>query len=219
MRARHRGGPRSHYRLALNWHRHFSKVWYYQKIRQRIPRSNASDRRWPRKPISPRQKVSRKPCWPSKGVLPERWTVADNTKGAAFSAALDEALSATQILRCEAERLSGQIDFERPEVVRATAIAFENQVDEARPVLDRFVQMLRDARHHTLESAYRELIGEPEHEAVAARMRDLIREYQETQAIIAMAGRRLNEALGRIDKSPWLSRQESVPQPRCSTEA
>lgn len=125
-----------------------------------------------------------------------------------FGQALDDALNATHAIRNQVAALSASIMADSPDVVRSSALAFEGRIEEARPIFDRLLIILRDAKHHTLESAYQALVADPGRQAEAERMRILIREYQQIRAIIAMSDRRINDALLGLSKSPWSAANE-----------
>jgi len=134
--------------------------------------------------------------------------VSDSAAGLEFARTLDEALTAAQSLRGQAESLSSSILVDKPETVREAALAFEGRVEETRPIFNRLLNVLRHAHHHTLESAYQALVGDPARQADAERMRQFIREYQKTRAIITMSERRINDALRGIERNPWIEARE-----------
>lgn len=146
--------------------------------------------------------------------LRESWTVADAHRGnlergyvdadsptpdaadaAAFDAALTAALDTARTLRRDAETLSNSIESDAPEGIRRSSQRFENATAQARSVFDRLRVILREANHHTLESAYAALVAQPGRSEEANQMRSLITEFRRTRAIIARSGQRLDDAL------------------------
>lgn len=115
-----------------------------------------------------------------------------------FAAALREALDSVRGLRGEAERLSASLESERPATIRTTSRSFESSAESARSVFERLLGVLRDANHHTLESAYHALVEAPGREEEAARMQELIHEYKRTRAIISKSERQISDALLEI---------------------
>jgi methyl-accepting chemotaxis protein len=119
-----------------------------------------------------------------------------------FSQILDDALAAAQSLRQGAEALSENIDT-TPQKLLDQSRTFENHLTQIKPAMDRLVDVLKNAHHHTLESAYRAMMADEAQISEAQKIRKIINEYHQVKAVIASSERRINEALLGVEASPW----------------
>lgn len=129
--------------------------------------------------------------------------MTDPADAAEFAATLEVALGAAQSLRREAETLSASIAAGPPATVRAASLAFEARTEATRTIFERLRDVLRDANHHTLESAYQALTERPERQAEAAQLKELIREYKLSRAVIARSERQINDVLLELSENRW----------------
>jgi hypothetical protein len=82
-----------------------------------------------------------------------------------------------------------------------SARSLETRVLEAFPYLDNLLLAIRKARHHTIESAYREIVGKPGRENDAEKLRLLIGEVAEIQTIISAANQNVANVLKLLSNS------------------
>ncbi len=137
-----------------------------------------------------------------------------------FSHLLDEALGRSGDLIREADALAASISSAPPQALYAAATEFENAVQEARPVLDRLVEVLRNARHHTLESAWLALAGQPDRQEDARKLREIITEYHRVRAVLAMSGRQIEDTMRGLQRTEWATtRTETVSTSTISLKA
>ncbi len=122
-----------------------------------------------------------------------------------FSRVLDEALNAVLTVKSAASDLAARaISADRAELFQS-ARSLESRVLEATPYLDNLLLVVRRAKHHTIESAYREILGKPGRENDAEKLRLIMGEVSEIQTIISVANQNVTSFLKLLSSSMRLA--------------
>ena len=122
-----------------------------------------------------------------------------------FSRVLDEALNAVMTVKSAASDLATRaISADRAELFQS-ARSLESRVLEATPYLDNLLLVVRRAKHHTIESAYREILGKPGRESDAEKLRLIMGEVSEIQTIINAANQNVTSFLKLLSSSTRLA--------------
>lgn len=125
----------------------------------------------------------------------------------AFSRILEEALDATKLLKENAQKLSSDLTHAPPQTIFRAAVDLDLTVQQVRPILDRITSIILLANHHTIESAYRSLLGRPERAVDAERLKQLMIEYHQTRAIVASSSRAIEDAMSLFRRGVWVDHQ------------
>ena len=125
----------------------------------------------------------------------------------AFSKILEEALDATKLLRANAQQLSADLTHSPPQTIFRAALDLDHTVQQVRPILDRITSIILRANHHTIESAYRSLLGRPDRAVDAERLKQLMIEYHQTRAIVASSSRAIEDAMSVFRRGVWVDHQ------------
>lgn len=125
------------------------------------------------------------------------------TGSESFTKLLDDALKRSSELLKGADTLAARVSSAPPQELYAAATELENAVQEARPVLDRLVEVLRNAKHHTLESAWHTLARQPDRQEDAKKLREIITEYHRVRAVLAMSGRQIEDTMRGLQRTEW----------------
>src|ERR1700739_4633356 len=75
----------------------------------------------------------------------------------AFSRLLDDALNDATSIRAQAEALAADVLVAPPHKIYESAIELEARTHDGHVAMGRLVAIVKNAHHHTLESAYRML--------------------------------------------------------------
>lgn len=127
--------------------------------------------------------------------------------GRAFSRILEEALDATKLLKETAQQLSADLTRSPPDTIFRSAVELDLTVQHVRPILDRITSIILRANHHTIESAYRSLLGRPDRAVDAERLKQLMIEYHQTRAIVASSSRAIEDAMSLFRRGVWVDHQ------------
>jgi hypothetical protein len=125
-----------------------------------------------------------------------------DVSGDAFSRALDEALGDAVTMRRSVDTLSSNILHGSPQLIYESAVELENQTNDTRGAVGRLVAILREANHHTLESAYRAMAAAQRH-TEAEKLRQLEDEYKRIQATMAASNSHIASILAGLNDTSW----------------
>jgi len=121
----------------------------------------------------------------------------------AFSRLLDDALNDATTIRTQAEALAADVLVAPPHKVYESAIELEARTHDGHVAMGRLVTIVKNARHHTLESAYRMLASKPDRADDAAKLRKVIDEYRRVRAVMDMSRDHIEVALGTLADQRW----------------
>jgi hypothetical protein len=121
----------------------------------------------------------------------------------AFSRLLDDALNDAATIRTQAEALAADVLVAPPHKIYESAIELEARTHDGHVAMGRLVAIVKNARHHTLESAYRMLASKPDRGDDAAKLRKIIDEYRRVRAVMDMSRDHIEIALGTLANQRW----------------
>jgi hypothetical protein len=121
----------------------------------------------------------------------------------AFSRLLDDALNDATTIRAQAEVLAADVLVAPPHKIYESAIEFEARTHDGHVAMARLVAIVKNAHHHTLESAYRMLAGKADRSDDAAKLQGIIDEYRRVRSIMDMSRDHIEVALGTLADQRW----------------
>jgi len=136
----------------------------------------------------------------------------------AFSRLLDDALNDATTIRRQAEALAADVLVAPPHKIYESAIELEARTHDGHVAMERLVAIVRNARHHTLESAYRMLASKTDRSDDAAKLRGIIDEYRRVRAVMDMSREHIEVALGTLADQRWrgLAMMQEAHVPECA---
>ncbi len=121
----------------------------------------------------------------------------------AFSRLLDDALNDATTIRTQAEALAADVLVAPPHKIYESAIELEARTHDGHVAMGRLVAIVKNAHHHTLESAYRMLASKPDRGDDAAKLRRIIDEYRRVRVVMDMSRDHIELALGTLADQRW----------------